>query len=74
MSNSNFIEIWHEDDDCTHNWFATRSVTSWKDGSPSLMNSWQIEGSGLHVYDKDDVAALRKLLDAIEKKITDEVV
>lgn len=74
MSNSNFIEIWYEDEHCTHNWFATRSVTSWKDDSPSIMNCWQLEGSSIHVYDKHDIAALRKLLDAIEKELTDETV
>lgn len=72
MSDKTFIEIWHEDEDCHSNWFATKSVSRWKDGSSSLgMNTWQVNGTDLHIYDKEDLAALRKLLEAIEEEFNE---
>lgn len=68
MSDKTFIEIWHEDKDATVNWFATKSVTRWKDGNPVIMNSWQLNGSNIHVYDLEDIKALRTLLEEIEKE------
>lgn len=67
----NFIEIWHEDKDSTTNWVATVSRTKWKDGT-SGMNSWQLENSSIHIYDIEDIKAMRKLLDAVEERILEE--
>lgn len=68
----NYIEVWYEDEDSVTNWVATWSRTKWKNGDSEFWNSWQLENSGLHVYDLDDVNALRKLLDAVEERILEE--
>lgn len=67
----NFIEIWHEDRDCTSSYHATRTQHKWKDGSPSVTEGWQVQGSTIYVYDKEDITALRKLLNAIEERLED---
>lgn len=72
MSESNFIEIWHDDGESVSNWVATMYRSKWKDGSSEVMRSWQLENSGIHVYDKEDIAALRKLLDAIEERLNND--
>lgn len=64
-----FIEIWHKDSVIESNWFATRSVTRWNDSSDTTWASWQIAGSTIYVHDEHDIAALRKLLDAIESEL-----
>lgn len=69
MNEKTFIEIWHEEDDCYSNWFATKSVTRWKEDRSVIMSSWQIEGSSIHVYDIEDIKALRKLLNAVEEQL-----
>lgn len=68
----NFIEVWHDDKESISSWFATRGQHKWKDGSPSMMESWQLEGSSIHVYDIEDIKAMRKLLDAVEERILEE--
>lgn len=73
MSDKTFIEIWYETDEYRENWFATRSIVQWKDGSsPSDLNSWSVNGTNLHVYEKSDIQALRLLLDEIEKEFDGE--
>lgn len=69
----NFIEIWHEDDEFRENWFATKTITHWKDGTRVLGgNSWQINGTTLYLHDSGDVEAVRKLIDAVEERILEE--
>ena len=68
----NFIEIWHKDKDSISNRVATMSRTKWKDGSPEMWSFWQLENSSIHIYDIEDIKALRKLLDAVEERILEE--
>lgn len=67
----NFIEVWYEDRDCNSSLYAARNQHKWKDGKPGLMEGWQVQGSSVYVYDKEDIKALRKLLDAIEERLED---
>ena len=64
------IEVWHESEHLRQNFVAVKSVAVWKDGS-QVPSGWQIDGSSLTVYDADDIAGLRKLLDAVEKELTE---
>lgn len=72
MSEKTFIEIWYEDDDSHSNWFAISHRTKWKDGSPEMLVGWTIENGNVTVYDRHDIAALRTLLDEIEKEFGNE--
>lgn len=57
--------------------YAVRPPTSvWRnsDGSTTDMMSlaWYVDGTTLAIYDRDDIAGLRKLLDAIEAVMIEE--
>lgn len=74
MNPKTFIEIWYDSDEANSNWFATKSISYWKDESPYSPlgeNTWNINGSSLSIYDKHDLAALRQLLDAIEEELSE---
>lgn len=72
MSDKTFIEVWHDGEDCTYNLVATRTRFVWKNGTQAISESWQLNNSTLHIYDQTDIDALRKLLDAVEKEISEE--
>lgn len=73
MDEKTFIEIWYEDDEIRENWFATRSLYTFKDDMPEIpelrISSWNVNGTTLAIYSKQEIAALRMLLDEIEKEL-----
>lgn len=83
--NKNYIEVEHTyvDKDLAENfdiWYAVRPSPSRVrfsgDGEPTEFfgSSWEIEGLGpVLIHGREDIAGLRKLLDAIEEQMLLEV-
>lgn len=78
---TNYIEIEHsyETESAELNtdvWYAVRptpgSYIHKTELHPDYPDGWAIRGSNLHIHDKQDIAALRKLLNVIEAELDKE--
>ena len=73
MSKKNVIEVWYSTQEYEYNMIATRSVTRWPGGTigPDI-SAWIIGEADRTIYDRDDIDAFRKLLDAIEAELPEK--
>lgn len=67
------IEVWHTDKDgWKSNYFATKSVDYDEKGKHLGHDWWQIDKGMTCIYTQENVDVLRKVLDEIEKELSED--